>query len=302
MTSTHAGAWTWIVAAVVEIGFAGLLGAPRAWAEADQIAYAPEALHSTRSPAPIEATIPAPETQPPEAESEDDGGWLEERAADYDPWEPFNERMFWFNHDVLDRYMLKPVAEGWSTVVPEMARRHLDNAFDNARMPGRFVNNLLQLRPMGAGREMARFLVNTTVGVAGLFDVAKALGVERSAADTGQTLGVYGAGPGPYLALPALPPLTVRDGIGYAADGFLDPLSFVLPFVGTAAMSLTDTVNQRSEHLELFEAVEDGVIDLYAAVRNAHLQRREGSIRKAIAQRQEEWGQSHTVALASAEP
>src|SRR5215470_9436915 len=106
-------------------------------------------------------------------------------SEDYDPWRRFNEKMFFFNHDVLDRYLLKPLAKGWNKVLPDSGKRALDRAFDNLAMPKRLVNNLLQRRFLGAGREIARFGVNTTVGVAGFFDVAKAaLHIDKSDADT----------------------------------------------------------------------------------------------------------------------
>lgn len=199
-------------------------------------------------------------------------------ADDYDPWQPFNERMFWFNHDVLDRWLVKPVAKGWEKVVPAPARRSIGRAFDNIDMPHRLVNNLLQARLRGAGQELARFLLNTTVGVVGLLDVAKPLGIERSDADTGQTLGIYGLGPGPYLVLPFLPPLTVRDGIGYGVDGAMDPIGYFLPFAANGARSVVNTINSRSLNLELFDQVEDSVLDLYSAVRNGYLQRRRWAI------------------------
>src|SRR5262249_18258210 len=93
---------------------------------------------------------------------------------DYDPWQRFNEKMFFFNHDILDRYLVKPVATGWSKIVPDSGKHAIDRLFDNLAMPKRLVNNLLQGRFLGAGRELARFGVNTTVGVIGLFDVAGA--------------------------------------------------------------------------------------------------------------------------------
>ncbi len=199
-------------------------------------------------------------------------------ANDYDPWEPFNERMFWFNHDVLDRLLVKPVAKGWEKVVPGPARRSIGRAFDNLDMPHRLVNNLFQARLRGAGQELARFLLNTTVGVVGLLDVAKPLGIEPSDADTGQTLGIYGVGPGPYLVLPFLPPLTVRDGIGYGVDGAMDPIGYFLPFAANGARSLVNTINSRSLNLEIFDDVEDSVLDLYSAVRNGYLQRRSRAV------------------------
>ena len=208
-------------------------------------------------------------------------------SDDYDPWQTFNEKMFFFNHDVLDHYLLKPVAKGWNKAFPDVAKRGLDRAFDNLGMPKRLVNNLLQRRFAGAGREVARFGLNTTVGVVGFVDIAKAgLHIEKSDADTGQTLGVYGFGPGPYLVLPTLQPLTVRDGIGYGVDGVLDPLGYLfVPFFATTAISVVKQVNERSLNLEVFQDVEDSVLDLYSAVRNGYLQRRHRSIDDAIAAR-----------------
>src|SRR5262249_57871479 len=151
-------------------------------------------------------------------------------AEDYDPWQPFNEKMFSFNHDILDRYLVKPAAQGWSHIMPAVARRGISRLFDNLDMPRRLVNNLLQARPLGAGRELARFAINTTVGLGGLFDVATPLHIEASNADFGETLALYGAHDGPYLVLPTMSPSTVRDAIGKGVDGVLDPVSYFLPF------------------------------------------------------------------------
>ncbi len=209
-------------------------------------------------------------------------------GMDYDPWERFNEKTFWLNFDVLDRYALKPVATVWAKI-PQPARQGLANAFNNLEMPKRLVNEVFQVRYEEAGSEVARFLLNTTVGVAGFVDVASRVGLEESDADTGQTLGVYGAGPGPYLVVPLLPPLTVRDGIGYAADSLLDPLSwFVTPFVVDFGRAAAKTVNERAANLKRYQDVEDTSLDLYGAVRNGYLQRRQRSIQDAIRQRDKE--------------
>jgi phospholipid-binding lipoprotein MlaA len=209
-------------------------------------------------------------------------------GMDYDPWERFNEKTFWFNHDVLDRYALKPVATVWQKI-PDPMRQGLANAFHNLAMPKRLVNEVLQARFQEAGSEVARFLLNTTVGVAGFVDVASRTGLEESDADTGQTLGVYGAGPGPYLVVPLLQPLTVRDGIGYAVDSLLDPLSwFVTPFAADFGRAAAKTINERAANLKLYQDVEDASLDLYAAVRNGYLQRRQKSIEDAIRQRDKE--------------
>jgi phospholipid-binding lipoprotein MlaA len=210
-------------------------------------------------------------------------------AEDYDPWQSFNEKMFAFNHDILDRYLVKPAAQGWSHVMPTVARQSISRLFDNLDMPRRFVNNLLQARPVGAGRELARFAVNTTVGLGGLFDVATPLHIEASNADAGQTLALYGAHAGPYLVLPTMPPSTVRDAIGKGIDGMLDPISYFLPFVANRAKSIVTAVNERSLNLELYDNVEDSVLDLYTAARNGYLQRRRRGIELAMQARREEW-------------
>jgi phospholipid-binding lipoprotein MlaA len=217
-----------------------------------------------------------------------------DEAADYDPWQPFNEAMFSFNHDVLDRWLVKPVATAWDAVLPKPARRAFARAVDNLDMPRRVVNNVLQLRPFGAGREVGRFLVNTTVGLGGLFDVASSIDLEESDADTGQTLALYGLGPGPYLVLPTMAPSTVRDAIGHTADGMLDPIGYFLPFVANQVKSIVTAVNERSLELEVFANVEDSVLDLYSAARNGYLQRRRAAIARAVADRDEElaWASS----------
>ena len=180
----------------------------------------------------------------------------------------------------LDRHVLKPVAKVWNFVVPDLAQQSLANAFDNIAMPRRLINSLFQLKMKGAGLELARFFLNISMGVGGFFDVATELGVPRSDEDTGQTLGYYGVGPGPYLVLPFLPPLTVRDGFGYAADGAMQPISYVAPFAATVGMRGGQVVNDRSLNLETFEEFEQMTFDLYSAVRNAYLQRRQRMIQE----------------------
>ncbi|HSF30379.1 MAG TPA: VacJ family lipoprotein [Candidatus Tectomicrobia bacterium] len=199
---------------------------------------------------------------------------LDEGITEYDPWEGFNRAMFDFNQQV-DRFVLKPVAKVWNFVVPDLAQQSLANAFDNIAMPRRLINSLLQLKVEGAGRELARFFLNISMGVGGFFDVATELGIPRSEEDTGQTLGHYGVGPGPYLVLPFLPPLTVRDGVGFAADAAMQPIGYVAPFAASAGMRGGQLVNERSLNLEAFEEFEEATFDLYTAVRNAYLQRRQ---------------------------
>ena len=200
---------------------------------------------------------------------------------DDDPWESFNEKMFDFNRDVLDRYLLKPAATAWDFVLPDMVQRGIRNIFDNAAVVRRVVNNGLQGKFAGAGTELTRFTINSTIGLAGFFDVAKdGFGIEQKDEDTGQTFGVWGMGPGPYLVLPFLPPLTVRDGVGYAFDVAMTPYVYFIPWWGSVAHTSTNTVNERSLNLERFERVSESTVDLYGAVRNAYLQRRAAAIKE----------------------
>jgi phospholipid-binding lipoprotein MlaA len=200
---------------------------------------------------------------------------------DEDPFEGFNEKMFWFNREVLDRYLLKPLATGWDFVLPDPVQRGVHNFFDNLAVVRRVVNNSLQLKMTGAATELARFGINSTIGLVGFFDVAKdAFGIEQRDEDTGQTFGVWGMGPGAYLVLPFLPPLTIRDGVGYAFDAAMTPYTYFIPWWGTVAGTATNTVNERSLNLDRFERVAESTVDLYGAVRNAYLQRRAAAIKQ----------------------
>jgi phospholipid-binding lipoprotein MlaA len=215
----------------------------------------------------------------PPADKPDDEDEFDSELIEYDPWERFNRKMFEFNRQV-DRFVLKPIARIWNTVVPELAQQSLANAFDNIAMPRRLINSLLQAKVEGAGRELARFFINISMGVGGFFDVATELGIPRSEEDSGQTLGYYGVGPGPYLVLPFLPPLTVRDAFGFGADAAMQPIGYVAPFEATAGMRGGQIVNDRSLNLEAFEEFEEITFDLYSATRNAYLQRRQRLIQE----------------------
>ena len=199
---------------------------------------------------------------------------------EFDPWESFNEKMFEFNRR-LDRYVLKPVAQAYNTVVPDRVQVMIANGFDNVQFVPRMMNSLFQGKWDGAVREFGRFVFNSTIGVGGLFDVAKLEGIEKSREDFGQTLGFWGVTPGPFLILPFMEPLTVRDGIGKAVDGAMDPMSYFVPFFWTRLfLKVEETVNDRSLNLELFQGFEESVIDMYSAVRHGYLKRREKLIKE----------------------
>src|SRR5262245_16840448 len=227
------------------------------------------------------ASATSQESNDPKATGEAQAATVPGEDFEWDPWEGFNEKMFNFNREILDRYLLKPIATAWDFILPDMVQRGVHNIFDNAAVVRRVVNNGLQLKLAGAGIELARFTINSTIGLAGFFDVAKdAFGIEQKDEDTGQTFGVWGMGPGPYLILPFLPPLTVRDGIGYAFDAAMTPYSYFIPWWGSIAATANNTVNERSINLDRFERVAESTVDLYGAVRNAYLQRRAAAIKQ----------------------
>ena len=249
----------------------------------DRMQYPLQAWEREAAPVVVQVAEPAIA----QAQSQESSRQLAEAAQqaepvleEYDPWQPFNEGIFTFNRQV-DRFVLKPVATVWDKVFPDPAQRGLKNAFENIGMPRRVVNSLAQGKARKTAGELARFVINSTLGVAGFFDVAKSVfGLELSEEDTGQTLGFYGIGPGPYLIVPLLPPLTVRDAIGYVVDLALDPANYFLPFVALASMTIGRTVDERSLTLEFYQDVEESVLDLYSAVRNGYLQRRQKQIKE----------------------
>lgn len=206
-----------------------------------------------------------------------------EEAAHPDPLAPFNEKMFWFNRE-LDEYVVRPVASAVNDVTPEPPRRAVDRFFTNVGVIPRFANSLFQLKFVGAGREASRFLINSTVGLVGFFDPAdKWLGLKPSNEDFGLTLGHYGVDTGPYLMLPLLGPSTVRDAVGRVADGFMNPISYFLPFFPevfaiNSGVAATHQIDYESLNLGLFADVDRYSVDLYGAVQDGYLQRRKAQL------------------------
>jgi len=217
---------------------------------------------------------------------------------EYDPWEPLNTKIFEFNRQ-LDRWILKPVAKAYNFVMPNPVQIGISNFFYNARFVPRLVNNVLQGKFRGAGIETGRFLVNTTVGLAGFIDWASDIDLKTPEEDLGQTLGFYGVKPGPYIVLPLYPPFTVRDFAGYLGDVFMNPIYWLaLPVIEVNIPSaiphkdrlttslillnskVVEVVNDRSLNLEKYQGVEESTVDLYSAVRNAYLQKRAKAIQE----------------------
>lgn len=215
--------------------------------------------------------------------NDDFGDEDEEILIVFDPIEPVNRGIFWFN-DKVYFYLLKPVARGYR-IVPELARVSVSNFFSNIYTPVRFVNSFLQLKFWDAGNELKRLVINTTWGIGGLFDPAKNfMGIEKKEEDFGQTLGVYGVGPGFYIVLPLLGASNARDGVGLFADVFLDPFYYIIPekngdliYFGIKSFY---TVNAVSLDKDTYESIKRRSLDPYLFIRNAYAQRRKAMIEK----------------------
>jgi phospholipid-binding lipoprotein MlaA len=190
----------------------------------------------------------------------------------YDPWEPLNRKVHAFNNAV-DRTVAKPLAKAYVAVVPRPVRLGVRNFFNNLGQPVSMVNALLQGRPKQAGQTLARFAVNTTVGVAGIFDPATRMSLPSRNEDFGQTLGVWGWKQSRYVELPLFGPRTVRDVFGLVGDAPLAPLQYVEEDkvrVFAQGLQLVDVRTQ----LMAVDSMREGAADEYALVRDAWLQRR----------------------------
>jgi phospholipid-binding lipoprotein MlaA len=217
--------------------------------------------------------LPAP---PPEADEEEETAELEslleeelEKADPPDPLEGMNRGLFSFNRGV-DWVLVDPLTRGYEWLVPEPGRRAVRRFFDNLASPAVLVNDLLQLEGGRAARTGGRFLVNTTVGLAGLFDPAERLGLRRHEADFGQTLHRYGVGSGPYLMLPLLGPSSVRDATGRLVDGFLRVDLWLLGAAQIIVLGVADGVSLREMHDEALEELEKSSVDYYSALRSVY--------------------------------
>jgi phospholipid-binding lipoprotein MlaA len=190
-----------------------------------------------------------------------------------DPWERLNRTTFKVNTS-LDHAIARPVARGYEKVTPKVVRTGVSNFFDNLFYPVVMVNDLLQLKFKPFGQDIGRFLLNTTVGIGGLFDPATRAGLPKSDEDLGQTFGYWGIKPGPYLVIPILGPSDVRDGIGRVGDGFLSPLSYVNNNYIRYGLYGVSVIDIRYRLLPQDKLL-DEAYDPYSFLKNAYLQRRE---------------------------
>ena len=207
------------------------------------------------------------------AQASDVGEADDMAGDDGDPLEIFNRFMFAIN-DTVDIFILKPIAVTYEFWVPQGVRNSVRNFLRNLRTPVILANDLFQGEMHRAEATVARFFINTTVGLAGLFDIAGDSGWDYHNEDFGQTLAVHGAGEGFYLVLPLIGPSSARDGAGFVVDHFLDPLTYLAPMeTGLGRAGLT-AVDFRSRNLELIEDLKRDSIDYYARIRSLYRQRR----------------------------
>lgn len=196
----------------------------------------------------------------------------------YDPLEGLNRKTYALN-EWLDAYILRPVAMGWKAITPQLVRDSLRNFDDNLRFPVIAVNDVLQWKWKAAGEQVARFGINTTVGILGFRDVAAGWGLEKQYEDTGQTFGVWGIPPGPHVVLPLLGPSNPRDMVGLAGDSFLSIYWIVAPWYASLSYRSVDVVNRRAIFDEDIESTRKAALDHYVFLRNAYEQRRRALIR-----------------------
>ncbi len=200
-------------------------------------------------------------------------------VADKDPWEGFNRKIFVFN-DTLDTWFLKPVAKGYRFVTPDPLETGVSNFFSNLLEIRNVLNDVLQWKWGQAGNDTGRFLVNSTVGIVGLIDVAQYIGMPRSAGeDFGQTLAVWGVGQGNFVVLPFFGASTFRDAAGMPVNTLVSPISYVDHVPTRNTLYGTSLVDTRAQLLSAEELISG---DKYVFLRDAYLQRREFLINDGV--------------------
>lgn len=193
-----------------------------------------------------------------------------------DPLETINRPLWDFNYDILDKYLLRPATVGYMTVVPKPAREGLVNAANNLSEPASFINGTLQAKPDSAAISAGRFLVNSTLGLFGLFDVATKIGLVQQEEDFSQTLAVWGVGDGPFLMLPALGPSTVRGTTGGIVDNLYFPLA-LLNTPLTLTRAAIGALDAREQLMSMENLLEES-LDPYAFVKESYFQRQQFKI------------------------
>ena len=194
-------------------------------------------------------------------------------AGPKDPYEAVNRKVFAFN-DTIDEYALKPVAKAYNAVIPSPVRTGVHNFFGNFTDAWSAVNQLLQGKPRDAGTMTLRVLTNTTIGIAGIFDPATSLGLERKSEDLGLTLGHWGLEPGPYLVLPLFGSSDIRDGLALPADTYVSPALLVPKFWQGVAVDTVGVIDTRAGLLGASQMLDELAFDRYTFMRDAYITRR----------------------------
>ena len=194
-----------------------------------------------------------------------------------DPFEKFNRGVLAFNN-VMDKFVMDPITIGYRFIFPEPVRRSIERFFDNVNSTQTLVNDLFQLEWKDASLTTGRLLVNSTVGLGGLFDPAARMGMPSHGSDFGQTLAIAGAPSGPYFMLPLLGPSNVRDGLGIGVDAIFHPTFFILGGTDVLFFSGSSGLTERARHYDELKALEESSIDFYAALRSGYFQNREAEI------------------------
>lgn len=193
-----------------------------------------------------------------------------------DPFEGFNRVMFSVNEGI--DVVAKPIAEGYDTVAPAPVKAGIGNFFGNLSDVWTALNNFLQGKGGDGLSDVGRVLVNTTVGIAGLFDVASEIGLEKHAEDFGQTLGVWGVGDGPYMYWPIIGPRTLRDTFGWVVDAHADPVMYVEDVPVRNTLMGVRFIDIRASLLPTDKVIEAAAFDKYNYIRDAYLQYRRSEI------------------------
>lgn len=194
-----------------------------------------------------------------------------------DPWEGFNRSMYAFNTR-LDNAVLKPAAKGYRAITPDPVETGVTNFFSNLEEIQILVNNLLQFKPLAALSDTGRLVINTTLGIGGIFDVATPMGLHKDEEDLGQTLGRWGIPSGPYLVLPFFGPSSPRDAFGLAGDYALDPIREVEDTSTRNSLRVVSIIDIRAQLLAVDDIINEAALDPYTYVRDAWLQRRRSLI------------------------
>ncbi|MEN8161556.1 MAG: VacJ family lipoprotein [Myxococcota bacterium] len=248
----------------------------------------------------VEAPV---DVQPEEATDEEwaEDDWLFDEGpdpAERDDIEGSNRTVFGFNEGFY-RYLANPIQRGFEWLVPDPGRRAIYRFFENLDHPVIFVNDVLQLAPLDAGKTASRFVLNTTVGLLGLFDVATPLGIPGHDTDFGETLAVYGTPAGSYVVIPILGPSTARDTFGELMDGLLHPTVWFASPAQQVVIRTSSGLSFYDVERARLDALRSTSVDFYAAIRGAYLMDRDAKVEQRVAGR---WWRDEESAPAVAAP